>query len=376
MPVERRSSSRGLLDASDCESSSVQRLLAFCFTERNKKCQACVLSFLSSVFAIIMGLASDSSFKLDAAIFVAACSMATAALASFLLGAVMIVVIVYSRKCHINPDNIATSVVDALGDLTTLAILAGVSSLFFHKLEHPGLAWAVVLCLLALVPLWIFLARKNPSSNKVLKVGWWPIITAMAISSVGGYILDLAVNRFSGLAVFQPVINGVNGNLAAIHASRMSTMFAQRSTLGIHPEEDSQYCVDPFTGLCRTNRQARISQLLVVLSIPGHIIFVFLIYIISAGRTPLTPALIIAYLVASLILLLVLLYLARCGTYWMWRRKIDPDNAIIPLLTGLGDMLGTSLLFLAFLFLAAVGDTSVINDTGLPHTTRNETHLV
>lgn len=339
------------------------------------QCQACVLSFLSSVFAIIMGLASDADFKLHEALFVASCSMTTAAIASFLLGAVMILVVVYSRKCRINPDNIATSVVDALGDITTLAILAGVSSLFFRRLGEPGIASAVIVCLLLLLPMWIYFAKMNPASNKVLRVGWWPIITAMAISSVGGYILDLAVTRFNSLAIFQPVINGVNGNLAAIHASRLSTMFAQRSPLGSHPEDDSQYCVDPFTGLCRRNRQARVSQLLVLLSIPGHIIFVFLIYIISMGHIILTAALLFTYLTASLILLLVLLYLARCGTYWMWRRKIDPDNAIIPLLTGLGDMMGTALLFLSFLLLAAVRDSSVINDSGLPHVTRNSTQL-
>ncbi|XP_072144982.1 uncharacterized protein [Dermacentor andersoni] len=51
------------------------------------QCQACVLSLLSSVFAIVMGLASDDAFRLDQALFVAASSMATAAVASFLLGA-------------------------------------------------------------------------------------------------------------------------------------------------------------------------------------------------------------------------------------------------------------------------------------------------
>lgn len=50
------------------------------------QCQACVLSLLSSVFAIVMGLVSDDTFRLDQALFVAACSMCTAAIASFLLG--------------------------------------------------------------------------------------------------------------------------------------------------------------------------------------------------------------------------------------------------------------------------------------------------
>ncbi len=67
----------------------------------------------------------------------------------------------------------------------------------------------------------------------------------MTISSAGGLILvrlltwrlfcdkkltlilltlqDSAVAKFKGIAVFQPVFNGVGGNLVAIQASRIST---------------------------------------------------------------------------------------------------------------------------------------------------------
>ncbi|XP_049528730.1 solute carrier family 41 member 1 isoform X3 [Dermacentor silvarum] len=221
------------------------------------QCQACVLSLLSSVFAIVMGLASDDAFRLDQALFVAASSMATAAVASFLLGTVMVLVVAYSGRCRINPDNVATSVVDALGDMTTLAILAGFSTLLYGHIARPWIASVFGAALVVVCPAWVYLARGHPTSRKVLAVGWWPIIVAMIISSIGGYILDLAVTHFSGLAVFQPVINGVNGNLAAIHASRLSTLFAKRSELGWHPEDDKRHCVDPLTGLCgRTDRSA------------------------------------------------------------------------------------------------------------------------
>lgn len=44
----------------------------------------------------------------------------------------MISVVILSHKCHINPDNIATPVAEALGDLTTLTILAVISSGIFR----------------------------------------------------------------------------------------------------------------------------------------------------------------------------------------------------------------------------------------------------
>jgi solute carrier family 41 len=40
----------------------------------------------------------------------------------------------------------------------------------------------------------------------------------------------------------------------------------------------------------------------------------------------------------------------------MWKHKIDPDNSAIPYLTSLGDLLGISLLAIAFHFLDLVGD--------------------
>lgn len=40
----------------------------------------------------------------------------------------------------------------------------------------------------------------------------------------------------------------------------------------------------------------------------------------------------------------------------MWKRGIDPDNSAIPYLTSMGDLLGISLLAVAFQFLYMVGD--------------------
>ncbi len=43
----------------------------------------------------------------------------------------MIIVIVCSHKCKINPDNIATPIAASLGDLTTLTILASIGGFIF-----------------------------------------------------------------------------------------------------------------------------------------------------------------------------------------------------------------------------------------------------
>lgn len=52
---------------------------------------------------------------------------------------------------------------------------------------------------------------------------------------------------------------------------------------------------------------------------------------------------------------MLLLYIAHIIIHAMWKWKIDPDNSAIPYLTALGDLLGSSLLALAFLFLQSIG---------------------
>lgn len=48
----------------------------------------------------------------------------------------------------------------------------------------------------------------------------------------------------------------------------------------------------------------------------------------------------------------------------LWQRRIDPDNAAIPYLTALGDLLGTSFLFCAFSFLHSMKHDEIITKIG------------
>ena len=84
------------------------------------------------------------------------------------------------------------------------------------------------------MPFCVYLAKKNSSTIDVLYYGWTPVLLAMTISSIGGLILDKAVNKFHGIAVFQPVFNGVGGNLVAVQASRISTYL--HSEVSIQPQ--------------------------------------------------------------------------------------------------------------------------------------------
>ena len=50
-------------------------------------------------------------------------------------GSVMVGVVVLSRRCRINPDNVATPIAASLGDLTTISLLAALARVFYSLVD-------------------------------------------------------------------------------------------------------------------------------------------------------------------------------------------------------------------------------------------------
>lgn len=321
------------------------------------QCQAIVVGFLASLAAMVMGWVPEGKFNMDHGLLLCASSLVTASLASFVLGLVMVAVIVVSRHCNINPDNVATPIAASLGDLTTLALLSWISSLLFDAIGNERwLAPLIIIGGILLTPVWAWIASSNAYTREVLSSGWVPVISAMVISSVGGLILDFTVANFKGIAVFQPVINGVGGNLVAVQASRISTALHKDSKLGKLPVYESGVCMNPHSAFCKPGGHARTARVLLLMVVPGHLIFSYTISYLQAGHTTLTPIFVVIYLIVALLQVVLLLYIAHVMIHWMWVRKIDPDNSAIPYLTALGDLLGTGLLAIAFKVLYLIGD--------------------
>ncbi|XP_076224583.1 solute carrier family 41 member 1-like isoform X2 [Nomia melanderi] len=325
------------------------------------QCQAIVVGFLGSVVAIVMGAFRYGTISLDHAYLLCASSLVTASLASFVLGLITAGVIVSSRHCHINPDNVATPIAASLGDITSLALLSWISTILYESInKQDWLAPLVIACYVLVTPLWVWIAKKNKYTNDVLYSGWTPVMIAMLISCCGGLILEFMVSRFKNLTVFQPVINGVGGNLVAVQASRISTALHKQAELGtllIPPGHTHPVIfITPIANFFGKGMHARTTRVLMAMVIPGHIIFIYLINYMKDGNTSLTPLFVFVYLCAAMLQVAALLYIAYIMIHWMWKRKIDPDNSAIPYLTAMGDLLGISLLAIAFQFLYLVGD--------------------
>ncbi|XP_054068245.1 solute carrier family 41 member 2 isoform X2 [Rissa tridactyla] len=274
-----------------------------------KQVQATVVGFLAAVAAVILGWIPEGKYRFDHSILLCSSSVATAFIASLL----------QETYYYVSP-------------------LVGA---FF----------------LALTPMGIVIAAKHPATRTVLHSGWEPVITAMVISSIGGLILDTTVSdpNLVGIVVYTPVINGIGGNLVAIQASRISTYLHLHSIPGELPEE-AKGCYYPCRTYYGTGVNNKSAQVLLLLVIPGHLIFLYTIHLMKSGHTSLTPIFIAVYLFAALLQVFTLLWIADWMVHHFWKKGKDPDSFSIPYLTALGDLLGTALLAIGFHFLWLIGD--------------------
>ncbi|CAF1395639.1 unnamed protein product [Rotaria sordida] len=318
--------------------------------------QAIIVGFLAAIVSLAMGWVPQGHFNIRHALVLCSSSVSTASIASLALGGIMILVIVGSHKCKINPDNIATPIAASLGDLTTLTILASIGGFLFKIIDnYTWLPIMITIIFLILTPIWIVISYRNDYVRDVLIHGWSPVIAAMFISSAGGLILDFAVQTLRGVAVFQPVMNGVGGNLVAVQASRLSTALHQHGKPGEFKDRAHYYaskiCPNPYKVFLSNKNNSSTTRVLLFMSIPGHLTFVFIIWKLAVNHPRISILFVFLYLIAAFIQVAILLYIAQWMVAYTWRHERDPDNVCIPYLTAIGDLLGTALLTCVFLLL-------------------------
>jgi len=174
----------------------------------------------------------------------------------------------------------------------------------------------------------------------------------MWICRGGGILLDIASHRFPGVALYQPVINGIGGNLVSVQASRISSYLHGECEKKVLPNK-GPICETPWSVFfTKGSINSTSARLLLFLAIPGHLLFSTVTHFVAQGDdTNYGPLFLAVYVSAAVVQVFMLLYIAKILTNLCWKRGVDPDTATIPYLTATGDFLGSGLLFLAFEFL-------------------------
>ncbi|XP_028163070.1 solute carrier family 41 member 3-like isoform X2 [Ostrinia furnacalis] len=317
--------------------------------------QAIVASSVVSVFAIVVNSITERGIHGPYVLLITASAIFTATTTCFVLDFVMVMVIYGSHKFKVNPDNVATPLAASIGDIVSNSVLAVTAQYMYEQIQvslwQPITLMCVYYCLL---PLWVFVVWKNKYTKKVLTTGWTPVISALFISGIGGIVLDQAVDRYRGYEVFQPIVNGIGGNLVCVQSSRLATHLHQTAIPGQLPE-GTRILEWPWKTLFFGTKAAKVARMLIILALFGQIIFMTVADFVYQGVVTIQVAFGVTYLMCSMLQVMVLLYLAYMLIHLMWQKKKDPDNAAIPYLTALGDLLGSVFLGLAFVVLSMFG---------------------
>jgi len=298
--------------------------------------QAFIVGSVSGLFAWFMGGISDGAFVgVDKTIVLVISSIFSASICSFILGTMVSVIIVYSKKLKINPDNVATPLAASMGDLVTLLVLSLCGDVLI-RLQGTIFNDILLLILIALIPYWCYLALKNKYVHDVLFAGWVPIFSSLVITSIAGIVFEKYMDSYKGIAVIMPVLNGIAGNIGSLYVSRLST--------------------DLHVGV--VNNYFKTFVTLFWIHLPTEWSFLILIEIFNLGDTNVNMLFTFVYTSMSILLMVIILIFAHKATHWFWDHHFDPDNYCLPTLTALSDVLGTIFLVYQYYLLFLLGDKS------------------
>ena len=206
--------------------------------------QAIVLAILAALIAITISYLREFIYEPESWLLIVTVSITTASLVGLILPIMTILVAVFARKVGINPDNVSSLIVTFTVDLSTVIILCFSSHVFFVYRSSTWLEPTVVIVACAIsLPLCLTTAYRNEYTREIVLKGWPPIIAATFISSIAGIVFDFAAHKYHKMALFQTIMSGVGSNLAAVHASRISTHLHLYSEMGSlpfdHPNQPS-----------------------------------------------------------------------------------------------------------------------------------------
>ncbi|KAJ1940381.1 hypothetical protein FBU59_003827 [Linderina macrospora] len=251
-----------------------------------------------------------------------------AVVGSAVIGLLTCMTVGLSHHFGVDPDNIGTPITSSFGDMSTLLILGLISSIMLRAMDSIWPLIAAVGCG-ALGVVLFRMVRKNPLTAHHIKEGWPPLVFAAVTSSIAGVLVETFADRYPGMPALVPVVNGIGGNIGTVFASRLSTSLHR--------------------GQASAKEHNLVMAILLMINVPIQVGYLVTVKFFNTHGLDVTVWFFLVYTFATLLHVVAILLVAKIACRLLWSWGYDPDDYVNPLITGTGDMLGTSVLALTFL---------------------------
>ena len=176
------------------------------------------------------------------------------------------------------------------------------------------------------------------SLRRILWESYPVLVLCAALSLSAGLILNSQIESIKALPlilVMVPPINGINNNVCSILGSRLTSALHMGT---IEPRFGKQAAL---------SKNTRASWIMSV----GVFIFTsaifFILALISGMGLVNSIEIMLAFFVASMVAIAVTMFCTIGLAFLSFKRGLDPDNIVIPIVTSIGDIAGVSCLIIA-----------------------------
>ena len=260
-------------------------------------------------------------------------SVLASAMASLVLIPFTVSLTYFAFNRRLDPDNIVAPIIGMVGDVITVAVVFIAADIVLSfKIDD---AWSLLL--LPAVPLMI---KRIPDRYRLMSIikQSIPILFLCTILGVlAGIYLHWQYEKFflvPGLLILVPQIIAKAGSIGGIFGAR----FASGLHLGyLRPYRMNDYVVKNFFGSIAL--AIIIAPIVTVITKVGADLF-------NIPIVPFVPLLLINVF-AILVITLLVIGLDFITASLSYKIRIDPSNSVIPIVTSLGDIIGTVVLVLA-----------------------------
>jgi len=178
------------------------------------------------------------------------------------------------------------------------------------------------------------------TAGKIVKQSLPLLMLLVLLEIIAGQFLNTneKILGMSAVLMLIPVVNGVGGNIGSILGARI--------TSGLHVGY-----IEP-----RWNDRNLRKNLLLSLALGGSVFFIMgiILYVITPILQIETGIsiwrILIIFLGSGLILIIVLCFICIVSAIYTYRKGLDPDNIVTPIVTTVGDFIGiTSIMVMTIL---------------------------